>query len=348
VSGHPAKISLSPPGTRLYEHLSFPMSATAPDFVVSPRVVEVSQPFQLKFRRPGPPGTLASKGWIGLFRPGQKESQLEGRRFYYDEEGLTKSLSDPQFGSGSKDLLWSAGYAPSEPGDYELRYYRSGKLLGCSVLRAVTSEEAPHRFTERYCRSSYAVTEDSAQPQSPFWPEYLPIDPSRFLIIERSKNASLIVYHGIGSLRSAAATLPSPTDLGPVTATRWLSWGWTPEPETNLTNAFQRKMAYGIKVEADEDGRSFALQMVAMPSLVGRLEIAPGGDGPRAVFPVGPEGDEVIVQKLYVATEERLLNPIPKVLYVDMYGFDRKALDENGRKKTVRVRYDPKKMGIEQ
>ena len=49
------------------------------------------------------------------------------------------------------------------------------------------------------------------------------MDPSRLLIIERSKNASIVVYHAnmdaYGNLREK-----SPVRI------RWYSWGWTEVP----------------------------------------------------------------------------------------------------------------------
>lgn len=348
--------------------------STTMDFIISPRTIEISQGFQVKFRRPG---IVAKNGWIGLFRAGQTEAQLEGRRFYYDDDAYTHALGSPNFGAGAKDLRWSEDYAPQEPGEYELRYYRSHHLLGCSKLRAVPKGEGPHKFTKRFCAGGagkdYEVTTESDQAQSPFWPSYLPVDPSRFLIIERSKNASLVVYHGIGLMRgrSTGITTGGTTSLGEskstgtsissrnssgsrknrkgntnVIALRWLSWGWTTEPETNLTNTLQRKMAYGMHVEqvSCDDNTSkntYTVTMVAIPSMKGRLEMHPDGTGPRLVFPVLPGGGDAVIQKLFVCTRERLLNPIPKVLYVDLYGYER----ESGR--SVYVRYDAKKIGIQ-
>eukprot|EP00941_MAST-03F_sp_MAST-3F-sp1_P006385 g6385.t1 len=163
------------------------------NFILSPKKIEVNQSFYLFYRLPSQcfdrplrkihdgerkPSTDA---YIGIYSPEQAKDELTGKRFY-------KVSADSDV-----ELYWSSRYVPSKPGKYQFRFYDKGLLVGQSDLIVVEKGRGPHQFTSRFSSSNYKVTKLSQNVQSPFWPNYLTEDPTRFLVIERSKNASLVV-----------------------------------------------------------------------------------------------------------------------------------------------------------
>ena len=163
-------------------------------------------------------------------------------------------------------------------------------------------------FNERYSDHDYECTEDSKHEVTSTWPEYMDSSKQRLFIIERSKNANLVVYYlnfeDDGSLN----------EKEPVRV-QWESFGWTDQPTSNGISWLEKKAAYGfssVKVGDDE----YELTLVALPQRKATLKRTAQGE--YAVY-LTIDSKEVILRKLYVSTTQGFVG-LPKVHYVDLFG----------------------------
>ena len=83
------------------------------------------------------------------------------------------------------------------------------------------------------------------------------------------------------------------------------------------------KMGYGLTMNTAEDG-TVTCSMTAMPKeLKQDFTLVWEGDSPRLIGQV--DGHECWMEKLYISTKKRALNPIPKILFVRIWGTDVKT-----------------------
>lgn len=166
-------------------------------------------------------------------------------------------------------------------------------------------------WSERYSDTDYSVTLDSSHEQSSLWPEYMAVDHSRILIIERSKNANLVTYYA--KLSDDETRLHRET---PVHG-QWESFGWTDEFRIGELSWTQRKLAYGYDVSINEDGVSFEVRLSALPSRPTTLRLVGG----KPQLEMNLNGRVCQLIKLYVKSTE-MWGILPTVNYVDLYGID--------------------------
>ena len=166
-----------------------------------------------------------------------------------------------------------------------------------------------HVFTTQYPNDNYTPTTASAHPQTPYWPAYLPPDPTRLVIFERSKNAQLVIYSAHFRDNEHRVLDPkTPLDI------QWHSFGWTPSPTTNATGLLERKLAWGYSSEA-VDPKQFRITLNALPSREATLCIV--DDQPQLQVTIDAIPSRL--WKIFVSTDPTTAL-IPKVRYVDLYG----------------------------
>merc|ERR1740117_1978973 len=289
-------------------------------FWICPRTVTANTSFYAQYIRPEGGGP-ACGGWIGLYKIGA------GPKDYVTYYGDTDARA-------STSISWSKG--PPSPGDWEMRYYdKQYKLLASSPIKAVAAKI--HQFTSEFASSDNTVTLASKHPQSPLWPAYLPVDVTRLLVMERSKNPSLVVYYAnlVGARQpsvlytdAAPAYKAPPAPLrceasgeGPVLV-RWYSWGWTAEPELNALSSMQVSWM-GVKFKAAGPGEYKGV-LNALASKDIRLAIGTDpttkASAPLLITTLGAR--EVVLRKVFVKTTNSL---IPRLEYADLYGVDLKT-----------------------
>ena len=130
--------------------------------------------------------------------------------------------------------------------------------------------------------------------------------PAHLFVIERSKNANVVVYDAnLGAGSDFAASEP--------VVAYWLLNGEKGKREE--LNVVERKQAYGFDVTPGEPG-TFALAFKA--SRERRLTIGMLNDCPAATGPIG--GQNGILRRMFVQSKEDSLRP--KVEYVELFGED--------------------------
>jgi len=288
----------------------------AASFWVSPRTIEVNTSFYGQYIRPSLGST---SGWIGLFKAGA------GVKSYVTYYGDTDERAQTS-------ISWSKG--PTSPGDWEMRYYnKSSKLLASCPIRAVSKKI--HSFTDEFPSSNNKVTVASKHPQTPLWPAYLPVDVTRLMVMERSKNPSLVVYYAnIASARYPAVSYPDapaapPTPplrfgtKGDPILVRWYSWGWTAEPELNALSSLQvRWMGVNFKPADAKGGCKGVLNALTSKETTLAIREDPKTKALVPMLIAKLNGKEAWLRKLFVKTTESL---IPSLEYADLYGVDLKT-----------------------
>ncbi|KAE9003268.1 hypothetical protein PR003_g16933 [Phytophthora rubi] len=177
-----------------------------------------------------------------------------------------------------------------------------------------------HYFTEEFPDNDYQCTTESAHPQTPLWPAYLPVNQDRIVIFERSKNAQLVVYSANFRDKKRRELDPKwPLDIN------WQSFGWTAHPTSNSTGMIERRLAWGYSHKAVEPegpvaveavGTSYTVTLNALPSRPALLFVDAKG---RVILQTTINGAQSRLWKIYVKTNSTLAF-IPKVLYVELYG----------------------------
>eukprot|EP00941_MAST-03F_sp_MAST-3F-sp1_P001616 g1616.t1 len=117
---------------------------------IGPSTVYVGKAFDAYYVRPelGKVG----EGWLGLFRPDQKEEDLEGQRFYIDTNEHNNDARNPikeenketnmkGHGEMCSCIHWDARLAPTSPGVWEMRYYQDHEILGFGIIIALSSTD---------------------------------------------------------------------------------------------------------------------------------------------------------------------------------------------------------------
>jgi Domain of unknown function (DUF4833) len=131
--------------------------------------------------------------------------------------------------------------------------------------------------------------------------------PEHLFVIERSKNANIVVYD---ANRGSAGDL---TTSEPVVA-YWLLAGEKGKREQ--LNAVERERAYGFDIAPGDTPGTFSMAVRADPKR--RLTLRVLNDCPVVTAPIG--GRDGILQKLFVQSKEGLF--LPKVEYVAFFGQD--------------------------
>jgi hypothetical protein len=122
--------------------------------------------------------------------------------------------------------------------------------------------------------------------------------------IARSKNANVVQYDAI---------LASPTELdprGPIAA----YWILLAEDGRRQALSDLDRRAYGFRAVREGKGPAYLLYLVASPDRT--IRVLRWGD--RWVAQAVIAGESAVLERLYIATDERGL--LPKVLYVDVFG----------------------------
>ncbi|CAI5734272.1 unnamed protein product [Hyaloperonospora brassicae] len=185
------------------------------------------------------------------------------------------------------------------------------------------SRTEKHFFTDAFPAHDYLCTTQSSHPQTPLWPPYLPVDPHRVCIFERSKNAQLVVYTANFRPKGSRELDPKkPLDIS------WQSFGWTASPTTNAVGMIERRLAWGYShkavaaaaeaspVAAAAVGTSYTVTLNALPSRSALLYVDAKD---RVVLQVAINGVPSRLWKIYVKTSDTQTF-VPSVLYVDLYG----------------------------
>jgi hypothetical protein len=160
--------------------------------------------------------------------------------------------------------------------------------------------------------NDYPVTLASKHPVTPLWPEYLDSDPNRLFIIERSKNANLVVYYARKSCEDSF-------DPGSPVHVLWHCWGWTGSPETSELTFIQRNLAYGYSHQVLEHSEGFKISLTALSSKPAVLRMHGSGAEARPIVEVEINGVLCRLIKIYVFSTERF-GLLPVVHYMDIYG----------------------------
>lgn len=194
--------------------------------------------------------------------------------------------------------------------------------------------KADRVFTKEYPNKNYKPTLDSKQSQCKYWPEYLPVDETRLLIFERSKNAQLVVY----SLNFKGETNASSSELRELDPSwpidiNWQSFGWTKAPTSNPTHAMERKLAWGYShepvthpQEEQQEGEakeklpnSYKVSLNALPKRKALLYFCTRIKD--WVLQTEVNGKKARLRKVFVQATSNLVG-LPKVHYVELYGSD--------------------------
>jgi len=131
--------------------------------------------------------------------------------------------------------------------------------------------------------------------------------PEHLFVIERSKNANIVVYDANrGPTGDFAASQP--------VVAYWLLAGEKGKREE--LNAVERERAYGFDIAPGETPGTFTMAMRADPKR--RLTVRMLNDCPVVTGPIG--GHDGILHKLFVQSKEGLFPP--KVEHVAFYGQD--------------------------
>lgn len=170
-------------------------------------------------------------------------------------------------------------------------------------------------FTKEFPDNDYQCTTKSAHPQSPLWPTYLPVDQDRVIILERSKNAQLVVYSANFFDKERRVLDPKwPLDIN------WRSFGWTANPSTNPIGMVERRLAWGYTHKAVKSaealGTFYSVTLNALPNRPALLFVDAKG---QVILQTAINGAPSRLCKIYVKTAD-IVAFIPKVLYVDLYG----------------------------
>lgn len=309
-----------PPSTKI-DVWNVEMSAEIDDaegFVWCPSKVQVGTSFYMQYRRPKGAGPSVG-GWIGLYERGAERTSYV--TYYTDtDESLNTSL------------FWSKG--TTSAGSWEFRYYdRNYNLLSVSAVRSVSEEI--HGFEKRFPSANNEATTSSKHPQSQYWPDYLPVNESRLFVMERSKNASLVVYYAnvegmspphVARDRKRNEDLVRPIvfrKTSPVVV-RWYSWGWTEEPEINALNRITQAPFMGVTATVAETTAAldeYDIVLNAMKEKKMRLCVRRDPRTERTIpMLIGSIDDkDVVLRKIFVKTTNSF---IPRVEYADLYGSD--------------------------
>lgn len=180
-------------------------------------------------------------------------------------------------------------------------------------------------FTDEFPDHNYQPTTNSEHSQSKFWPRYLPISADRLFIIERSKNAQLIIYSARFQDREKQIyDKKSPVDI------QWYSFGWTENPSTNGTGIIERRLAWGYSHKAVKkaiNGSSgsqdvlepqYELSLNALSSRKAQLCFDATTNEP--IVQIEINGISSRLRKVFVCATDTHGAFIPRVSYVEMYG----------------------------
>jgi len=162
--------------------------------------------------------------------------------------------------------------------------------------------------------TDYPATKNSNHSQTPLWPDQLPVSEKRLFIIERSKNANLVIYDA-NLVSGNKFVSDNPIDV------YWLDYAVSRTPPKTDLIWLEKKMAYGYESDKVKDKEEFTVSLKALTGKYarkGKLCFDRNGQ-PVIVFTIN--GKEANVLKIYVNSQETL-GVIPKVLYVELYGRD--------------------------
>jgi len=160
--------------------------------------------------------------------------------------------------------------------------------------------------------SAYPCTKESKHPQTKYWPECLPPNENRLFIIERSKNANLVIYDA--NINKDGVLDPDrPIDV------YWLSYAESKNPPKEDLNFLEKMKAYGYNSSPlkGEPG-AFEVSLVAIGDRKGKLYLDENKK-PVALLPL--KGKMAKPTKIYVYSTERF-GFLPKVHYVEIFGID--------------------------
>eukprot|EP01103_Thecamoeba_quadrilineata_P010729 TRINITY_DN2398_c0_g1_i1.p1 TRINITY_DN2398_c0_g1~~TRINITY_DN2398_c0_g1_i1.p1 ORF type:complete len:209 (+),score=37.30 TRINITY_DN2398_c0_g1_i1:51-677(+) len=190
-----------------------------------------------------------------------------------------------------------------------LEYFTHSLFVVC-----LTSSPFIQKTKNKKMSGEYKCTTDSKNPQTRLWPDCLPKNDHRLFIIERSKNANLVVYDAKynhkGELDPA-----NPVDV------YWQDYAVSSCPPREDLGWMEKKMAYGYDFEKGNSPNEFFISLKALSGKnlrKGRLFVDEN-KLPQAMFVIS--GKEARILKIYVSSTETM-GFIPTVNYVDIYGFD--------------------------
>nr|CCA23420.1 conserved hypothetical protein [Albugo laibachii Nc14] len=192
-------------------------------------------------------------------------------------------------------------------------------------IQAQVRMAAEKYFTDEFPNHNYQPTTNSEHPQSKYWPRYLPVSADRLFIIERSKNAQLIIYTARFQDREKQVyDKKSPIDIN------WYSFGWTENPVSNGTGMIERRLAWGYthkavkKVTNGSSGSrdalepQFELSLNALSSRKAHLCFEATVNEPMVQIEIN--GINSRLRKVFVCATDTQAVFIPKVAYVELYG----------------------------
>eukprot|EP01101_Sappina_pedata_P010933 TRINITY_DN7031_c0_g1_i1.p1 TRINITY_DN7031_c0_g1~~TRINITY_DN7031_c0_g1_i1.p1 ORF type:complete len:178 (-),score=76.28 TRINITY_DN7031_c0_g1_i1:82-615(-) len=172
----------------------------------------------------------------------------------------------------------------------------------------------------------YASTTTSNHAQSAFWPDCLPVSEKRLFIIERSKNANLVIYDA--NITDGKFDAKKPIEV------YWLDYAVSKDPKKTDLIWLEKKMAYGYTSEAVQDKDNehlITLKALSGKNIrKGRLIIDRNG-APSVLMQINGKDAQLI--KIFVCSQETYT--VPKVLYVEIYGRDPVTFEDVVEKMTV-------------
>eukprot|EP01102_Stenamoeba_stenopodia_P001045 TRINITY_DN1092_c2_g1_i1.p1 TRINITY_DN1092_c2_g1~~TRINITY_DN1092_c2_g1_i1.p1 ORF type:complete len:195 (+),score=29.91 TRINITY_DN1092_c2_g1_i1:28-585(+) len=166
---------------------------------------------------------------------------------------------------------------------------------------------------------NYACTLASGHPQCRWWPNYLCPNLDRLFIIERNKNANLLVYDAKYAKDQSGATILDPVE--PIDI-YWLSYAYTRKPAKEDLVWFERTVYFGYDFESaskTEEG-GYYINLRLLKGLNRRAHLFVDSKSGHARLKIEIRGKECYLRKIFMNTNEYVMGVITKTTYVELFG----------------------------
>lgn len=145
--------------------------------------------------------------------------------------------------------------------------------------------------------------------------------PNLIFLIERSKNKNVVVYEGIltapGKLNAEKPVDVYWQDIDPAYVAANRKAGKM-DDRSDL-NMIESQFAYGVSTKPAAKAGEYEVHLVALPD---RACVELLDDKGLPQIRITLNGKQCYLVRVYVHSVERWLNPMPKVEYVDISGYD--------------------------
>lgn len=151
-------------------------------------------------------------------------------------------------------------------------------------------------------------------------------NPDVLFLITRSKNLNVVVYQALRDKEKKLASSPVDVfwlDIDPeyVKANRKKGV----KTDRSDLNSIEKAMAYGISAEKVKDKDEFTLTLVSLKGRSVTLSLDKNGVA-RAVITINKK--QCYITRIYVSSVDRIIPPIPRVDFIELYGIPVDGGDE--------------------